>query len=85
MKIYNPDYAVDLLQALIWQYDNAPRLQKLIQQKQDWYNRNNTEFWTDWLKNVFNINTANDFGLTVWGIPSTENPIRLIRNNTVCC
>lgn len=67
MKIYNPDYAVDLLQALIWQYDNAPRLQKLIQQKQDWYNRNNTEFWTDWLKNVFNINTANDFGLTVWG------------------
>lgn len=67
MKIFNPDYAVDLLQALIWQYDNAPRLQKLLQHKQDWYNENNTQFWTDWLKNVFNITTANDFGLTVWG------------------
>lgn len=67
MKIFNPDYAVDLLQALIWQYDNAPRLQKLLQHKQDWYNENNTQFWSDWLKNVFNITTANDFGLTVWG------------------
>lgn len=67
MKIFNSDYAVDLLQALIWQYDNAPRLQRLLQQKQDWYDKNNTTFWADWLKNVFNINTANDFGLTVWG------------------
>lgn len=67
MKIFNPDYSVDLLQALIWQYDNAPRLQKLLQHKQDWYNENNMQFWSDWLTNVFNINTANDFGLTVWG------------------
>lgn len=67
MKIFNPDYSLNLLQALIWQYDNAPRLQRLLQQKQDWYNKNSTEFWSDWLKNVFNINTANDFGLTVWG------------------
>lgn len=67
MKIFNPDYAADLLQALLWQYDNAPRLQKLLQHKQNWYNANNTSFWTDWFANVFNINTANDFGLTVWG------------------
>lgn len=67
MKIFNPDYAVDLLQALLWQYDNAPRLQKLLSLKQEWYNQNHTQFWDDWFTNVYNINTANDFGLTVWG------------------
>lgn len=68
MQIFEPDFSVDLLSNIIWQYDNAPRLQKLIKQKQEWYNQNNEQFWTDWLKNVFNINTANDFGLTVWGL-----------------
>lgn len=68
MKIFDPQYSVNLLQTLIWQYDNAPRLQSLLQKKQDWYHQNNTQFWMDWLDNVFNISTANDFGLTVWGL-----------------
>lgn len=62
------DFSVDVLQALLWQYNDAARLQSLLRQKQDWYNENQTAFWQDWYDNVFNLLTANDFGLQVWSI-----------------
>lgn len=68
MNIQELDYSVNLLQALLWQYNDAPHLQGILQQKQDWYNQNQTQFWTDWYNNVFNLITANNFGLAVWSI-----------------
>ena len=62
------DYSVNLLKALIWQYNEATNLQSLLQQKQDWYDTNQTQFWTDWYNNVFNLETANEFGCAVWAI-----------------
>jgi hypothetical protein len=62
------DFIVDLLAALLWQYNSATRLQSILQQKQDWYSENQTQFWTDWYTNVFNLATANEFGLNVWSI-----------------
>lgn len=62
------DYSVDLLKALIWQYNKAPNLQAILQDKQDWYNTNQTQFWEDWFTNVFNLDTCNDFGCVVWAI-----------------
>lgn len=62
------DYTVNLLRALLWQYNSAERLQSLLQQKQDWYELNHDEFWTDWERDVFNLKTANAFGLAVWSI-----------------
>lgn len=62
------DFSVNLLQALLWQYQNATSLQSLVQQKQDWYSENQEDFWGDWVTNVFNLRTANDFGLSVWSI-----------------
>lgn len=62
------DYSVDLLQSLIWQQNDAERIESLIQQKQDWYTGNQTEFWQDWYNNVFNLQTANNFGCSVWAI-----------------
>lgn len=78
------DFSVDLLKALLWQHDNAPALTTLIRRKQDWYNENQAGFWQDWYRDVFNIDTANEFGLYVWsrilnvrlGIP-TESTIQL--------
>lgn len=61
------DFSVDLLRVVLWQYNDAIRLQKLLQQKQDWYRVNQTEFWSWWIVNVFDLRTANDFGLAVWG------------------
>jgi hypothetical protein len=66
IQIFDP--SVDLLNALLWQYNSAPNLEGLIQQKQDWYNANQTAFWNDWVRDVFDLRTANDFGLAVWSI-----------------
>ena len=62
------DFNVDLLKSILWQYENAPNLKSLIEQKQDWYNTNYRDFWQLWYTNVFNLETADDFGLQVWSI-----------------
>lgn len=68
MKIQEFDYSVDLLQSILWQYNEAANLQSLIEQKQAWYDINQSEFWNDWYTDVFNLETANFFGLSVWSI-----------------
>ena len=60
------DYSVNLLQSLIWQYNEAVNLQSLVESKQAWYDDNQTQFWTDWYNDVFNLITANEVGLAVW-------------------
>lgn len=61
-------FSVDLLQAIIWQYNDAERLQSLLESKQAWVNENQTNFWFNWYKDVFDLRTANDFGLQIWAI-----------------
>lgn len=60
------DFFTDLGLALLWQYDKAVRLQSLVASKQGWYEREQVGFWSDWIRDVFDLRTANDFGLTVW-------------------
>lgn len=62
------NFAVDLTKALLWQYNSATALQSLINSKQDWYDENQKQFWTDFVTNIFDLNTANEFGLAVWSI-----------------
>lgn len=62
------DFSVDLLRAVLWQYDGATGLQSLLSSKSDWYVVNQTEFWTNWRRDVFDLTTANDFGCAVWGV-----------------
>lgn len=66
MNIQKFDYSVDLLQTILWQYNESTNLLSLLNQKQAWYNTNQSQFWTDWYNNVFNLITANAFGLSVW-------------------
>lgn len=66
-SIQDIDYNVDLLRAILWQYEESGRLKTLIQRKQDWVNRVHSAFWSQWYIDVFNIDTANKFGLAVWG------------------
>ena len=62
------DFSTNLLRALLWQHDNAPRLKALLAEKQAWYDDQNKQFWTDWMRDVFDLRTANPFGLSVWAI-----------------
>jgi hypothetical protein len=67
------DFNVNLLNALLWRHNDAANLQSLLESKNAWYAENQTEFWNNWIANVFNLETANEFGLTVWaqilGVP----------------
>lgn len=66
MRIQDFDTSADLTLAILWQYSQATNLLSLINQKQDWYNTNQEDFWDNWYINVFNLQTANFFGLSVW-------------------
>lgn len=59
---------IDLDKALDWQRSKAPILQELILKKQAWYEANHCAFWNNWVTDVFNLDTANEFGLSVWSI-----------------
>lgn len=65
--ILNYDPSVNLTKHIFWQYNNAPAINSLINAKQNWFNINQTEFWNNWVNDVLNITTANDYGLSVWG------------------
>lgn len=60
------DFSVDLLRAVLWQYNDATRLLTLLNRKAEWYDENQTQFWENWVTDVFDLRTANDFGLAVW-------------------
>lgn len=66
IQIFN--YTVNVLQVLLWQYNDASALESLLTQKQNWYDSEQSDFWADWYTNVFNLVTANKFGLSVWSI-----------------
>lgn len=61
------DSSVNLMQAILWQYEDAEKLKAIARAKQEWTNHNQSEFWSSWYRDVFNIDTANSFGLAVWG------------------
>lgn len=60
------DPSVNLMAAILWQYEDAEKLKAIIQAKQSWVTSNQTDFWLSWYRDVFNIDTANSFGLSVW-------------------
>lgn len=68
MKIQEIDFSLNLLQALLWQYNTAPNIQSLSDSKQLWYDVYQTSFWAAWYNDVFNLVTAEAFGLAVWSI-----------------
>ena len=59
---------IDIMQALIWQYNEATNLQNILEGQQSWLDENHTKFWTDFYTYVFDLRTANDFGLSLWAI-----------------
>lgn len=67
-QIQEFDFSVNLLRALLWQYNDAANLEALLRQKQAWYDANQSQFWGNWVTDVFDLRTANDFGLSVWAV-----------------
>ncbi|XAO54176.1 structural protein [Yersinia phage vB_YenM_P744] len=68
MRIQELDFSVDILKVLPWQSDSSTNLRSLLDKKALWYQNNQSKFWSDWERDVFNLYTANKFGLNVWSI-----------------
>lgn len=68
MKIQSFDFSINVLRALLWRHNDAVNLQELLQNKQDALDELNQDFWESWVNDVFDLQTANDFGLSVWSI-----------------
>lgn len=60
------DPSVNLRQAVLWQYESAEKIKALTDLRQAWINQHHADFWADWYRDVFNVSTANDFGLAIW-------------------
>ena len=67
-NIQDYNIEIDLLKHIPWQYDNATHLKKIIQNKQDNFQKYVIDFIDDMYTNFYNIDTANNFGLRLWEI-----------------
>jgi len=61
-------YDPTITRALRWMENKAPRITSVITQKDLWYQRYNIQFWQQWESQIFDLRTANPFGLAVWCI-----------------
>lgn len=61
------NYQIELSDYNIWQYDNSPNIKGLIEEYQLFLDTYHTDFWENWYNIVFNLDTANGFGLVIWG------------------
>lgn len=61
------NFRTDLMRSVLWQYEDAEKLKQLVQSEQQFYDANVSGFYEDWYRDVFSIDTANEFGLHIWG------------------
>lgn len=64
-EVFNFD--ANLIQNIIWQYEDAEKLKGLILAKNEWYSKNLNDFWQKIVNDFLNIQTATDWGLNLWG------------------
>lgn len=68
MNIQEFDFSIDVTKALLWRHNDAENLQALINRKKAALDKLNDDFWVNWVRDVFDLRTANAFGLSVWSI-----------------
>lgn len=68
MKIEVIDSTINTDEVLLWQYNNATNLQAIIENRKTWIDKNFKQFFNDFYKDIFDLSTANDFGLSVWAV-----------------
>lgn len=66
-KILEYNFKCDLSPVQLWQYDDAEKLKKVIQNQQSFMDTNVYSFFNYLNSSVFNLADADGFGLSVWG------------------
>lgn len=54
------------MRSILWQYESAPNMIALAENDQAFIDTQYSDFWKNWYTDVFNLDTANKFGLAVW-------------------
>ena len=76
--------ASELDKCITWQYDKATNLVAFIGMLGDFFAQSTESLWDSWKAKVNDIDTADDFGLSVWGkILNCRRPIINIGGNDV--
>jgi len=65
-KIQNLNLSPNLLKAKLCKNNDAEKLISLVENDNDWYQENVINFLNQWYYDVFNVDTATEFGLSVW-------------------
>lgn len=60
------DFHVDLMRTVLWQYEGAPNIISMARNDQAFIDGAFSGFWSAWIRDVFDLTTANAFGLSVW-------------------
>src|SRR5690554_6419262 len=82
MKEQAFDFSVNLMRSILWQYEGAPNAVALARNDQAFIDVRHSEFWEDWITDVFDLTTANTFGLTVWA-RILDLPITILESRNV--
>lgn len=82
MKEQAFDFSVNLMRSILWQYEGAPNAVALARNDQAFIDVRHSEFWKDWITDVFDLTTANTFGLTVWA-RILDLPITILESRNV--
>ena len=71
----------ELNKCITWQFESSEKLIGIVQMAIDFSNNYIRDFWDSYIKDIANIDTATDFGLSVIGIKlNVPRPIVLIDN-----
>jgi len=57
---------IDITKSIIWQYNDNKPLVGVIENQQAFINKDVTGFFSDFYNNIYNVETANLFGLLIW-------------------
>lgn len=66
MKIATEDFGINLNPCILWQYNDAHHLHNLLQGEHDFFDFCTNYFWENYRNLVFNVGTANRYGLDRW-------------------
>lgn len=66
MKIAKDFFAIDLNKCILWQYNDAKNLQRILQGEYDFFDFCTNKFWQNYIDFIFNVSTATRTGLERW-------------------
>lgn len=66
-QVANIDFKYDMSPVILWQYDSAPKLKKLVDYQQTFLDTAITQWQQEFNEKIFDLRTCDANGLELWG------------------